>query len=54
MYLAASLLQGQWLADPSGQPIATDFVNMGRGSSGLGKSAASRRRLHKAAGDRRA
>jgi hypothetical protein len=28
MYLAASLLQGQWLADPSGQPIATDFVNV--------------------------
>jgi glycosyl transferase family 87 len=28
MYLAASLVQGQWLADPSGQPIATDFVNV--------------------------
>ena len=28
MYLAASFVQGQWLADPSGQPIATDFVNV--------------------------
>jgi arabinofuranan 3-O-arabinosyltransferase len=28
MYLAASLVQGQWLADPNGQPIATDFVNV--------------------------
>jgi arabinofuranan 3-O-arabinosyltransferase len=28
MYLAASLVQGQWLADPSGQPVATDFVNV--------------------------
>jgi arabinofuranan 3-O-arabinosyltransferase len=28
MYLAASLMQGQWLADSSGQPIATDFVNV--------------------------
>jgi hypothetical protein len=28
IYLAASLVQGQWLADPSGQPIATDFVNV--------------------------
>jgi len=28
MYLAASLVQGQWLSDPSGQPIPTDFVNV--------------------------
>ena len=28
MYLAASLVLGQWLTDPSGQPIATDFVNV--------------------------
>src|SRR5262249_5387956 len=28
MYLVASLAQGQWLSDPNGQPIATDFVNV--------------------------
>ncbi len=28
VYLAASFVQGLWLADPSGAPIATDFVNM--------------------------
>src|SRR5262249_21427506 len=28
MYLATALVQGQWLADPSGQPIAIDFVNV--------------------------
>ena len=27
-YLAASFVQGTWLADPSGAPIATDFVNV--------------------------
>src|SRR5262249_25300843 len=28
MYLATSLMLGQWLSDRSGQPIATDFVNV--------------------------
>jgi arabinofuranan 3-O-arabinosyltransferase len=27
-YLAAAFVQGQWLADSSGQPIPTDFVNV--------------------------
>jgi Glycosyltransferase family 87 len=28
VYVAASFVQGTWLIDPSGQPIATDFVNV--------------------------
>jgi hypothetical protein len=28
MYLVASLVLGQWLSDPSGRPIATDFINV--------------------------
>jgi arabinofuranan 3-O-arabinosyltransferase len=28
IYLAASFVQGSWLIDPNGQPIATDFVNV--------------------------
>jgi hypothetical protein len=28
VYLAASFVQGSWLIDPNGQPIATDFVNV--------------------------
>jgi glycosyl transferase family 87 len=28
VYLAAAFVQGNWLADPSGRPIATDFVNV--------------------------
>src|SRR5436853_2527870 len=28
VYLAASFVQGSWLIDPSGHPIATDFVNV--------------------------
>src|SRR5262249_17261006 len=28
MYLAASFVQGNWLVESDGQPIATDFVNV--------------------------
>jgi hypothetical protein len=52
MYLAASLMQGQWLADPSGQPIATDFVNVwaaGRQALAGVPAAAYEAALHKAA-----
>jgi arabinofuranan 3-O-arabinosyltransferase len=28
VYLAAAFMQGNWLADPAGAPIATDFVNV--------------------------
>jgi hypothetical protein len=52
MYLAASLVQGQWLADPSGQPIATDFVNVwvaGRQALAGVPAAAYDVALHKAA-----
>jgi Glycosyltransferase family 87 len=28
VYIAASFVQGSWLIDPSGLPIATDFVNV--------------------------
>src|SRR5215468_8053340 len=28
VYVAASFVQGSWLIDPGGQPIATDFVNV--------------------------
>ena len=28
VYLAAAFVQGTWLADPSGAPVATDFVNV--------------------------
>ena len=28
VYLAASFVQGTWLADSNGAPIATDFVNV--------------------------
>ena len=28
VYVAASFVQGSWLIDPHGQPIATDFVNV--------------------------
>src|SRR5262249_44710189 len=28
VYIAASFVQGSWLLDPSGAPIATDFVNV--------------------------
>jgi arabinofuranan 3-O-arabinosyltransferase len=31
VYLAASFVQGSWLVDPAGQPIATDFVNVWAG-----------------------
>jgi arabinofuranan 3-O-arabinosyltransferase len=31
VYLAASFVQGSWLIDPSGQAIATDFVNVWAG-----------------------
>src|SRR5262245_11132001 len=28
VYIAASFVQGSWLIDPAGLPIATDFVNV--------------------------
>src|ERR1043166_2763972 len=28
VYVAASFVQGSWLVDPNGQPVATDFVNV--------------------------
>jgi arabinofuranan 3-O-arabinosyltransferase len=52
VYLAASLAQGQWLVDPSGQPIATDFVNVwaaGRQALAGGPAAVYDVALHKAA-----